>query len=176
MQKPKKQEFVESYSKKLSSASVVILTDYKGLKVVDLNSLRKQLRTSKLEYKVVKNTLLEKTFEKANVKELSSLVDGPTGLAIGVDDPVAAIKILHNFSNEHEQLKIKGALIGGKILTAQEISAIAKLPPREIILAKVVGGIKAPITNFVFVLSLLLKKLVFVLKNIEEQKNKTEVS
>ena len=169
MNKIEKRETVEKFAQKFSQASILILTNYKGLNVPDLNSLRVTLRNSNAEYYVVKNSLAKIAFDRIKLKEVDQFLVGPTGIAIGFDDPVLAIKQISEFSSKNGNLKLKCGFLKEKLLSVAEILTISKLPPRDVLLSKLVLTMKSPISNLVFTFSAILKKLIVVLNNIKDK-------
>ncbi len=166
VRKEKKPEIVDQVSEKLSRSEIVVVTDYRGLTVSQITELRSKLRQYGVEYHVVKNTLASFAADKVGKGELSEFLKGPTAIAFGYDDAVQAPKVLLEYQKSAEEatLKIKGGLLGDKLVTEQEISALAKLPPREELIAKVVGLLQSPISGLVTVLNGNLRGLACVLQ------------
>ncbi len=154
VKKEKKPEIVDQISDKLSRSEIVVVTDFRGLTVAQITELRRKLRQQGVEYHVVKNTLAGFAADKAGKTGLSEFLEGPTAIAFGYDDAVQAPKSLMEYqkSAEESTLQIKGGLLGDRVLTAQEIIALAKLPPKDELIAKVVGLLQAPISGLVTVL------------------------
>lgn len=176
MIKQKKIEEIEKLKENFNRAKVVILTQYIGLNVLEITELRKKLRETDTFYKVVKNTLARRAFtgtDSAGDKFLSELT-GPVALAFNFDDPVKLAKVLKDYSREHEKLKIKCGLFNSKFLTSVDINTLANLPSREVLIAKVVSGMKAPINNLVFTLKGIIAKLIYTLEAIKSQKEKVK--
>ncbi len=166
VQKEKKLEMVDWISDRLNRSQIAIATDYRGLTVAQMTELRKRLRKQGVEYHVVKNTLAEFAASKVGKADLSQYLKGPTAIAFGYDDPTQAPKILLEYQKSAEEipLKIKGGILGSKPITAQEISVLAKLPPREELIAKLVGMLQAPISGLITVLNGNLQGFVGVLQ------------
>ena len=166
VRKEKKPEIVDQISDKLSRSEIVIVTDYRGLTVAQITELRQKLRQQGVEYHVVKNTLAGFAADKADKSGLSEFLEGPTAIAFGYDDVVQTPKALLEYQKSAEEttLRIKGGLLGDRVLTSQEISALAKLPPREELIAKVVGLLQSPISGLVTVLNGNLQGFVGVLQ------------
>ncbi len=150
------------------------LTNYMGSSVVDLENVRKSLRASKSTFFVVKNSVLNVVFDQLKLEEIKSLVDGGVGVSLSGEDIIATSKVLVNFAKTHEKFKIKGAVIEGKLLTADKIKELASLPPKDVLLAQVVGSFYAPITGFVNVLSGVIRKFVYVVDALRSAKEKAE--
>ncbi|MEW5804538.1 MAG: 50S ribosomal protein L10 [bacterium] len=169
MIRTEKEKQVQEIEEKLQRAKAAIFSDFCGLKVQNMEDLRHRLREAQVEYKVFKNTLIRKAFEgKAGVNDF---LQNPTALAFGYIDPAVPAKILAGFAKDNPALKIKGGVVEGKVMDAAKIGALAELPPREILLAKVFMGIQSPLRSFMNVLNGPQTKLVMVLKAIGEKKN-----
>ncbi|MFR5684195.1 MAG: 50S ribosomal protein L10, partial [Clostridia bacterium] len=128
--KQKEQE-VKELAAKLKEAKVVLLTDYRGITVSDVTKLRADLRETKAEYKVIKNNIIKRALDANGENELDSLLEGPTALVIGNEDYLEPSKVIYNFTKTNEYYKIKGGIIDGKVMTAEEIITLAKLPSRQ---------------------------------------------
>jgi large subunit ribosomal protein L10 len=174
MAKKEKELLVEQLSEKLKNNNGVVVTEYQGLTVAEITELRNKLRVQKCEYKVVKNTFSRKALEKIGLNEFAKYFEGPIAIAIENGDPVEASKILVDFAKEHEKLKLKAGVMGAKTLTVADIKAIATLPPREVLLAQVLGTLQSPITGFVNVLNAVLVNFVSTLDQIRKQKEENK--
>ncbi len=168
----KKKKVVAELKEKIESANVVVLADFRGITVKDITGLRKQLYKAESEFRVVKNTLLKRAVEEAGLNDLGSQLEGPTAMLLGYKDPVEPIKALVEFTQEIEKGEIKSGALGKNIITIEDLLAMSKLPPKEVLLAKVVGGIQAPLYGFVNVLQGVLRKFVYALNAVKEQKEK----
>lgn len=166
----KKEQIVAEFKDKLSRAQTVILSNYSGLTVEDDTNLRRKFREANSEYKVYKNTLMSIAAKELGYEELTKYLEGPTSVAFGYDDPVAPAKVLVDFIKDHKGVEIKAGIVNGKIVTIDDIKALAELPSREELIAKALGSMKAPITNLVFVLSGTLRSLVYALNAVKEKK------
>jgi large subunit ribosomal protein L10 len=160
---------------KFAKAQVAIFADYKGLKATQADDLRRQLRAHKVEVKVLKNNVARLvTKEGGRGDEAKALMDrvvGPTLVAFAYGDPAAAAKVIHKFSQDNEALKLKESLMGQKRIDASGVEELAKLPSKEVLLAKMLGTLNAPVTNFVGVLAAVPRGLVTVLAAIEKKKS-----
>ncbi|MFS8665977.1 MAG: 50S ribosomal protein L10 [Limnochordales bacterium] len=170
MPRPEKVAAVEEIRGQLQASKAVFVTDYRGLTVAEMTRLRRKLREAGAEYKVVKNPLTRLAAAETDAQALEPLLVGPTALAFAKEDPVAAAKALNEFVRESRVLEIRGGVLGGKPLSVQDVQALADLPPREVLLAQVVGGFQAPIAGFVSVLQGTLRKLVYALDAVRQQK------
>jgi len=170
MARPEKETVVEEISKKLQDAHSVVLTDFRGLDVRQMQELRSKLLESDVEYKVVKNTLLKIAAQKCKLEGLENYLAGPTALAFGLVDPIAPAKVLWDFSKKHEFLKIKAGILNGKILDASKVKELATLPSREVLLAKLLSVIQAPLVGMVSCLNAPVQGFVNCLKAITQKK------
>lgn len=165
-----KAALVADLKDKLSQAQVTVLTDFRGLDVATITKLRKRIREAGGQYKVVKNTLTARAAGEAGIQGLDAYLTGPVALAFGFGDPVAVPKVLTQFIREFKHLEIKGGILQGKVVPPEEIRALADLPPRETLLAQVVGGFQAPLVGLVGVLQGTIRKLVYALDAVREKK------
>lgn len=172
MARPEKVAAVEQIRADIEASQAVFVTDYRGLKVSQLGQLRGRLRDVGTEFKIVKNTLTSLAADEADAADLKPLLVGPTAVAFAKQDPVATAKALSEFARESRILKIKGGLLEGSAIGVEQVQELADLPPREVLLAKVVGGIQAPISGFVSVLQGTLRQFVYVVDAVREQKEK----
>lgn len=170
MNRKEKEAVVGEVAQRLARAKAVILTDFSGLKVEQMTDLRQKLKDSGLEYMVVKNTLLRLASQGTGAEPLSQKMTGPNGLGFSYDDPVELAKVLVNFAKDNPKLDIKEGVLDGKLIGAEAVSALAKLPSREVLLAQLLGVMNGVARNFVSVLAAVPRGLVTALKQIEEQK------
>lgn len=165
-----KKQIVQGLTEKIKSAQAIVLADYRGLTVEQDTALRNALRAAGVDYKVVKNTLTSLAMKANGLEDLDSYLSGPTAMAISTTDAVAPAKILAEYAKKFEKLELKAGMVEGKIIDVDGIKALAELPSREVLIAKVLGGFNAPISGFVNVLNANLKGLVVALNAIAEQK------
>lgn len=170
MDKTSKEQLVVELTEKLGSAKAVFLTDYRGIDVEAANALRGELHKVNVEYRVVKNTFLKLAIKGTDNECLSEYLNGPTSMTIALEDPVAPAKALSDFAKANKAFELKCGVLDGQLLSVTDIVALADLPSREVLLAKVLGSISAPATNFVGVLAAMPRSLVQVLGAIKEQK------
>ena len=162
---------VKELTDKLSRAKSIYFTDYLGLNVSEVTSLRKKFFDSNVEYLVVKNTLLKIASDKNKISLDDELFSGSTAIAISYDEPVLAAKVLKDFLKDHDLPSIKGVLFEGSYLPANEFEKIANLPNKEESLTKIVVMLKSPVQNIVNLLNSPMVKLVNVLNGLKETKN-----
>jgi large subunit ribosomal protein L10 len=165
-----KKQIVAELEQKLKSAKAAILADYRGIKVGDATDLRRTCRDAGVEYKVVKNTLTQIAAENVGFSELNELLAGPIAIAFGYEDPVAPAKVLMDFAKKNKKLEIKGGLIEGQVVGPAQIKNLADLPSREVLLSQVLRGFNGPLTNLCSVLQGPMRKLVYALQAVQEQK------
>ena len=166
-----KKAVVANLAEELKAACIGVVVSYKGITVESDTKLRKELREAGVKYTVVKNTMLNRAAEIAGIKIPQDVLEGSTAIAMCKDDYIAPAKILCNFANNNEFYKIKSGFIDGKVVTSKEINEISKLPSREILIAKALGGIQAPLTGFASVLNGTVRSLAIVLNAIAEKKS-----
>ncbi len=165
-----KRELVKNLREKFERAQAVFVTSFHGLTVAESNELRRNLREAGAEYRVVKNTLLRIASAETPAEPIRDFIEGPTGIAIAYEDPVAVAKVLTKFAEDHEALVLRGAALQGKPVDVKGIEALAKLPPREVLLAQLLGLLQAPPAKLVQLLANVLRSFLYVLKAIEEKK------
>lgn len=174
MNREQKSQLAAELTEKFKKAQVSIFADYKGLTAPQADDLRRAMRGAKAEVRVIKNNVARLVTQEGKLgdqaKALMDAVTGPTIVAFGYGDPAATAKIFHKFSTDHEALKLKESLFGQKRLAVSGVEELAKLPAKEVLLAKLLGTMNAPITNFVGVLAAVPRSLVNVLSAIERQK------
>lgn len=171
MNKEGKQQVVAEMRDKLQQAKAVFLADFRGMTVGKATELRNELRKADVEYKVVKNTLLELASRDTDKAVLSQHFAGPTAIALTYSDPVAAAKVLSKFAKEPQsKLVLKAGVLSGKAISVPDIQALAELPSREVLIAKLLGTMQAPTANFVGVLAAVPGSFVRALNAIREQK------
>jgi len=174
MNRANKAEMASVLKEKFSKAQVAIFADYKGLGAAQADELRRLLRGHKVEVKVLKNNVARIVTKDgalgADAKGLMDAVVGPTLVAFAYGDPAAAAKVIHKFAQENEALKLKDSLMGQKLIGASGVEELAKLPSKEVLVAKFLGTLNAPITNFVGVLAAVPRSMVTVLAAVEKKK------
>jgi large subunit ribosomal protein L10 len=165
-----KKYMIKELSDKFRSSPGLFVTDIAGLPNKEMETLRRNLRAAKADYMVVKNSICRLALKELKLDQLNNLIEGTIGIGMGGDDPVLTSKILVNFSRDHKSLKIKGAILEGALIGPDRINELALLPPRQVLLALLIGGIKAPISNLVNLLQANIRNLVSVLNNINKKK------
>lgn len=164
MKLQEKQAIVDELSAKLRGANAFYLTDFTGLNVKSITDLRRRLRNAGVEYLVVKNTLAERALEGADFPDIAEFFKGPTALVIGHDDPVAPAKVLADFAKEHDNKPaVKAGIVERKAVSAAQIDVLAKLPPREQLLAELAGALEAPMAQLAYVMQAKLYEMAGLL-------------
>jgi large subunit ribosomal protein L10 len=165
-----KKQSVDELAEKLERASVVITTSYGGLTVAQMTDLRRKLRAQQVEFRVIKNTLARFSAAKAGKEQLDKAVSGPTAVALGYGDVSVPAKILLEYIRSSKiNLKVNGGLIGNKLLTAAEVAWLATMPPKEVLVAKLLGQMKSPIYSLAVVLNANIAGLAQVLAARQKQ-------
>jgi large subunit ribosomal protein L10 len=170
LKKDEKEQLVQVLHDELGKSQAFFVTDYMGLTVEKITKLRRDIKGAGGSYQVVKNTLLRRASVGTPAKGIEQFFVGPTAVAIAKTDAVAVAKALVNFAKDNEQLEIQAGMLGERAITALDIQELSKMPPREVLLARMLGSLNAPVSNFVGVLSAIVRQLVYVLKAIENKK------
>jgi large subunit ribosomal protein L10 len=173
LQRREKDALVADLHEKFKEARAAILTDYTGLNVEQITQLRRSLKKSSVEYKVVKNTLLRRASHNTDVGLLSEHFVGPIAIALAYEDPLAPAKILLEFSKVQPALEIKAGMVTGTVMTLKDIKALATLPSREVLLAKFLSELKVLPVRLVQTLNNPLQSFLTILDNIKRAKEKT---
>jgi len=160
---------VADYQEKLERSEGMILTNYEGLNVAQMNELRNRLRAVGTGYHVVKNTLFRLALQEAKLPELDILLAGPTAVGFCYHDVQPGARVFVEFTREASSLRLKGGLLGHRVLATEEINRVASLPSREVLLGQVLSGFQSPIRGLVNVLSGPVRGLVTVLKTRTDQ-------
>ena len=162
----KKAQIIDSLREVISQCSVGVLTDYRGLTAAEMTKLRRQLREAGVEYRVVKNTLARFAAERAGKDELAGFFEGPVAIAFGYGDITEPPKALAAYIEESKvEMTVKGGFLPDRMLSPEEVETLSKLPSREILLSRVMGGIKSPLSALVSRLSAPMTGLVVVLQS-----------
>ncbi len=168
----KNEDTVGTLVEKFTKASSVVLTDQSGLTVALSSELKKKLKAVDAESIVAKNTLLKIAAQKSGYEIPTEALEGPTAALFGYGDEISPLKELTTFAKANEKPVIKVGFLDKDLLTAEKITALAKLPSKEVLRGKVVGGLYSPLYGLVGVLNANLRNLVYVLNSIQESKAK----
>jgi large subunit ribosomal protein L10 len=172
--RPEKVAVVREVGERLDRSRAAILTEYRGLKVNELQALRRALGAVGGEYGVYKNTLVRRAAEQRGLAALSALLEGPTAIAFVRDDAAAVAKVLRDFARTHPSLVVKGGLLGGNLLDARAAAALADLPSREVLLAQVAATLAAPLQSLLRALTALPQGLAYGLAALLEERRRAE--
>ncbi|MFC1562266.1 50S ribosomal protein L10 [candidate division KSB1 bacterium] len=170
MIKEEKEKNVEELQKVFAEAKGVYLTDFTGIDVQMINDLRSEFRKDNVNYRVVKNTLTLRSLEGAGFDDLKVHLVGPTALAFSYEDPLAPGKLIENFYKKNQKLELKAALIDGIVYDKDTTKKIVALPPKDQLIAKLLGTLNSPVSGLVYLLNGMLVGLVNVLSRIKETK------
>ncbi len=160
----KKEERVEQYLERLQKSQGLILTDYRGLRVSEVEELRRSLRGAGATYQVVKNRLLLLALQQMGLMMPQEWLEGPVAVAFCHGEVPAAAKVVQDFAKGREKFAVKGGLLGNAPITAAQVNALANLPPREVILAQVLGAVNAPASQVVGVVASGIRQVLNVLQ------------
>ncbi len=161
---------VENLEQKLENAKLIVFTDYRGLTVEEMNELRNRLRIAGVEFKVVKNTMVEFALKNKGHADVIPYITGPNAVLFSAEEPVAPLKIIYEFMKQTKKMEVKVGILDDKLITSDQVKALSDLPSKEVLIAQVLGTMQAPITSFVYVLNANLTGLVRALDQIRSQK------
>jgi len=168
--RPAKVAVVDEVRERLSSADAALLTEYRGLNVGDISRLRQSVRAAGGSYKIYKNTLVRLAVREIGLEELVSLLEGPTAIAFVDGDAALVAKALRDFARGNPSLVVKGGVLGTRILTAADAGALAELPSREELLARIAGALAAPMQQFASLLQAVPAKFAYAVQALIDQK------
>jgi len=153
-----KEAKVAEIKERMEKAEGIVLADYQGLTVEEATELRKQLREAGVEFKVYKNTLSVIAAKELGYEGLVDLFKGPISVAFGYDDPTAPARILNTFAKDHKKLELIGGMVQGEVYDVDKIKQLAEIPPKEVLIAKLLGSFKAPLSNLAYLLNAIKEK------------------
>lgn len=148
-----KKEEVSNLAAKMKEAKIILLTDYRGINVSDVTELRSELRKANSEYRVIKNNITRRAFAEAGIEGMDEMLVGPTAVIMNNEDYLETAKAIYNYSKTNDFYKIKGGVIEGKVMTAEEIITLAKLPSREELLSMLAGALLGNISKLAVALN-----------------------
>ncbi|HEM9175382.1 TPA: 50S ribosomal protein L10 [Streptococcus agalactiae] len=154
----KKAEQVELIAEKMKAAASIVVVDSRGLTVEQDTNLRRSLRESDVEFKVIKNSILIRAAEKAGLEDLKELFVGPSAVAFSNEDVIAPAKVISDFAKDAGALEIKGGSVDGKFTSVEEINALAKLPNKEGMLSMLLSVLQAPVRNVAYAVKAVAEK------------------
>jgi large subunit ribosomal protein L10 len=171
MKRTEKEGFVEDFRGRLEESPAVFLTDFTGLDVKSITVLREELKKNGAEYLVVKNRLLLRALQETDMPDLSEWLIGPTGIVLGHSGPVEAAKTITDFAKNHDDRPaFKVAVLDNALLDASQIQQLAKLPPREQLLAQLAGALEAPLAALAGALGAKLQEMVGLMEALREER------
>lgn len=165
-----KKAVVAQIKEKFEQAHSVVLIDYRGLTVAEVTELRNQCRAQGVEYAVLKNTMINLAVKELGITGLDDFLKGPTAVAFGMKDAVAPAKVICDFIKKTKKTTVKCGVVDNQVLDVAGVQALSELPPKEVLIAKMMGSLNAPVTNFVGVLSATLRSLVYAVDAVRKQK------
>ncbi|HIU47500.1 MAG TPA: 50S ribosomal protein L10 [Candidatus Fimadaptatus faecigallinarum] len=161
---------VAGIREKLENAKSVVFIDYCGLTVAEVTELRNEFRKAGVEYQVLKNTLIKIAAHDLGITGLDDILNGPTAVAFSMEDPASGAKVISEFAKKTKKTEVKAGLLDKEVLDVKGVQALADLPPKEVLIARIMGSLNAPITNFVGVLSATLRSLVYAIDAVRKSK------
>ncbi|WP_125153911.1 50S ribosomal protein L10 [Clostridium rectalis] len=153
-----KEAKVAEIKEKMEKAQGIILAQYQGLTVEEDTELRTKLREAGVEYKVYKNTLSILAAKELGYVGLEEFLTGPISIAFGYDDPTAPARVLNDFAKNHKKLELKGGIVQGELFDAEKTKQLAAIPPKDVLIAKLLGSFKAPLSNLAYLLNAIKEK------------------
>jgi len=170
MKLEQKQTIAEELQGQLTSSDVVYLTDFTGLTVEAIGALRRQLREAGAEYRVVKNTLTLRALEGTDIPDLTEHLQGPTALVLGGTDPVAPAKVVREFAKGNDERPVvKVGIVERRVVTQEEVTRLADLPPMDHLLASIAGGLTAGVGGIAGVLNSLIRDIAYMVEEVAKQ-------
>jgi len=171
MNKTEKDVVIGELHEKLNAARAFYLTDFTGMNVKQITEFRSRLRKQGVDYVVVKNTLAQRALQGLEVPDIASFFTGPTGLVIGREDAVAAAKVLTDFAKEYQDRPaVKVGVVDGREFSADQVKKLADMPPREVLLAQIAGGLQAPMARLAGGMSQLLSGFARAVDQLRQQR------
>lgn len=153
-----KETKVQEIKEKLEKAQAIVLADYQGLTVEEDTELRKTFREAGVDYKVYKNRLVALAAKELGIEGLEQYLEGPVSIAMSYEDVTAPARIFSDFAKSHKKLELKAGYVQGEVYDEAKIKELASIPPKEVLIAKLLGSFKAPLSNFVYLLSAIKDK------------------
>ena len=175
LSKAAKNDIVKEFSEVFKANPSVLLVEYKGLTVTELEGLRSNLKEADTNFKIVKNTLLKIAAKDTEIEQINDLLAGPTAIAVCENDPTAAAKVFVKTTKDLPSLVIKGGVVEGSVVSADEIIAISKLPSRQEMMAQLLGALSSPMSNLLGALTQMQSKLLYALEAVKDTKEEAPV-
>lgn len=165
-----KRKVVEDLKEKIGRSNVLLISDYLGFSVKEITELRKRLRKEDSEMKIIKNTLIERAVTEAGYEQMKEQLKGATAVILGYKEAVAPLKVFVKFAKEIEKGSLRIGMVDKAVFGQKQLEEISKLPAKEVLIAKVIGGLQAPLYGLVNVLQGPIRKLVYALNEIKSKK------
>jgi large subunit ribosomal protein L10 len=172
MPRPEKEQAVAVLEERFKRAKALVFANFQGLSSAQIVELRREFRKNQLEYYVIKNTMARRAAERAGLHELSAFFVGPTGVCISYEDPARAFQLAHRMAQKFEKYQIKGGVLEGATVPAQEVEVLASLPTRPELLAQLAGVLQGPVQQLAGALHRLIQQLPGVLAEVQKKKEK----
>ncbi len=153
-----KKAIVDALADNLGKAASAVLVKYEGITVEDDTKMRAALRAANVKYSVIKNTLISKACDKTGFEALKPQLEGMNAIAISFDDPIAPAKILKEYAEKIETFEIRGGILDGTVVDTATVNELADIPPKEVLIAKLLGSIQSPLYKFAYVLQAIVDK------------------
>jgi large subunit ribosomal protein L10 len=173
MPTPQKAQILQDTSERLQGVRGIYLADFSGMTVEKLSLLRTKCREQKVQFHVVKNTLLKRAFNSHGITDLDAFLEGPTGLVFSSENEMTPARILADFAKEHEKPRIKAAVVDGRLFDSKAVAVLASLPSREVLLSSLLGTLIAPMTQFLAVIDSTLRLPAVMADVLEREKGKS---
>lgn len=175
LSKTVKQDLVREIHDRFKASPTIMVVEYKGLSVKEMQGLRRQLKKAKAELRVIKNSLLRIASKETGIEKINDLFEGPTAVAICDDDPASVAKVFVDSMKAYPVVKLKGGIVDGNVIGSEEITRLSRLPSKEVLLSQFVGMLSSPISNFLGILTELQRSLLYMLNSLKELKENEEV-
>ena len=153
-----KEAKVAEIKEKMEKSQAIILSEYQGLTVEEDTELRKKLREAGVEYKVYKNSLVTRAANELGLGDVVQYLEGPVSIAFGYEDATAPARVLNNFAKDHKKLELKAGVVEGQFYDKDSIEQLASIPSKEVLIAKLLGSFKAPLSNFAYLINAIKDK------------------
>ncbi|MDO4357206.1 MAG: 50S ribosomal protein L10 [Clostridia bacterium] len=154
-----KKQIVAGIVEKIQNAQSIVFVDYRGLNAEETTNMRAECRKAGVEYLVLKNTMIELAAKELNITGLDEHLEGPTAVAFSMNDPASAAKIMLKYAKDTKKLTVKCGYLEGAVVGEDVVQSLSELPSREVLIAKIMGSLNAPVTNFVYAVEAVRKKL-----------------
>jgi large subunit ribosomal protein L10 len=171
MSTPQKEQILQDTTERIREVRGFYLADFSGMSVEKLSLLRKKCREQKVQFRVIKNTLLKRAFNAGGITDLDAFLEGPTGLVFSPVSEMSPARILSDFAKEDERPRVKAAVVDGRLFTEKQISQLAALPSREVLMSQLLGTMIAPMTTFLAAIDALLGAPASLANALEAKQN-----